>query len=54
MLKGKATFKTTCLDLPYIQKNSLAENFAITLWLSKLAIFISLVDCFERNWLVKN
>ena len=40
--------------LPYIQKNSLAENFAITLWLSKLASFISLVACFERNWLVKN
>ena len=41
-------------QLPYIQKNLLAENFAITLWLSKLASFISLVACFERNWLVKN
>ena len=41
-------------QLPYIQKNLLAENFAITLWLSKFASFISLVACFERNWLVKN
>ena len=42
------------LNLPYIQKKLLAENFATTLWLSIFASFISLVVCIERNWLVKN
>ena len=40
--------------IPYIQKNSLAENFAVTLWYSKFASFILLVICFERNWRVEN
>ena len=48
------SYQSDLSQIPYIEKNSLAENFAITLWLSKFASFISLVACFKSNWLMKN